>query len=241
MIELLVVIAIIAILAAMLLPALAKAKEKASRTVCLNNNKQLLLAHQMYLSDFNDRIAPSNASGGYGVTSSAIPAGWLYKPGEVLPGVAGPGQTNGPSKGLFFPVMKSWSLYMCPLHRTNTLAWKQCAIKFTSYLMNGCVILGTSAGDSFDWNRGAQGYTYRSSVFKATDMLFWESDDSDYGNFNDGASQPSEGWTFRHNSGAIIGLMDGHAEYIQDKKYAQLVTDPNKNSLWCYPDSASGR
>jgi prepilin-type N-terminal cleavage/methylation domain-containing protein len=63
LIELLVVIAIIAILAAMLLPALARSKVKAKEIQCLNNLKQLTIAHTMYSSDFSKFIEYSSAGG----------------------------------------------------------------------------------------------------------------------------------------------------------------------------------
>jgi type II secretory pathway pseudopilin PulG len=76
LIELLVVIAIIAILAAMLLPALAGAKEKAQRASCKNNMRQCLTAIHMYGGDFQDRVPSGRDVAGQWHAVRISNAGW---------------------------------------------------------------------------------------------------------------------------------------------------------------------
>lgn len=77
LIELLVVIAIIAILAALLLPALAKAKSKAQQIQCLNNAKQMQLGLIMYTQENTDRFPPNAANGPFDANYTNWVTGWL--------------------------------------------------------------------------------------------------------------------------------------------------------------------
>ena len=79
LIELLVVIAIIAILAAMILPALARAKQKTQGIYCMNNTKQLAIAWIMYAGDNDDRLVYNRDGGNVGKTQNdaAWVGGWL--------------------------------------------------------------------------------------------------------------------------------------------------------------------
>jgi len=117
LIELLVVIAIIAILAAMLLPALSRAKTKAVGVQCMNNVRQLGIAWIMYAQDNQETLAPNkqNQAGNSGVTTT-----WVS---GVLD------MSNGPDnidlsliqQSLLFPYCKSVNAFHCPGDRSSSV------------------------------------------------------------------------------------------------------------------------
>jgi prepilin-type N-terminal cleavage/methylation domain-containing protein len=121
LIELLVVIAIIAILAAMLLPALTLAKQKAQSIACMNNNKQLTLAWIMYASDNEDRLAPNDYPYLTGFANAANKdllkcwvVGTMADPFDRLSGQNGqPGIMTYP-QSLLYSYAKNVGVYKCP-------------------------------------------------------------------------------------------------------------------------------
>src|SRR3974390_2702553 len=112
LIELLVVIAIVAILAALLLPALNKAKIRAQMLNCLSNLKQLETCWHLYAVDNNDVLPPNNSIGLMGRGTEAQGASWctnyVY---DVDPG--------GLVNGLLFPYNTSLGIYHCPSDRST--------------------------------------------------------------------------------------------------------------------------
>ena len=240
LIELLVVIAIIAILASMLLPALAKAKDRALLTKDLNNVKQVIRASQMYTGDNEEKMPHPS----WGTISSGSPGpdNWAYAgkvDGKVIPSANG---RKGPNaytnqlpwlrKSQLYPFLSTHEVLMCPKDITEAMGrlsylYVNRDMKLTSYTWNGCI---SGLGAQLD-----NGRTYKLTDFKATNIQLWEANEYDSFWFNDAGNQPHEGISQRHaggnaravtgdvKGGAVVGAVGGHAVLMKFRKYYDMA------------------
>ena len=218
LIELLVVIAIIAILAAMLLPALSRTKSKAQSTLCANNLRQLQQVWIMYAGDTSDSI-PLNRIADLGGFFFADKGSWVV--GSAWLDV----NATNIMAGTLYPYLTSVEVYRCPTDR-STVRNHPDLTKTRSY--GASLWLNGFLSDSFDYdNEIPRKLSNLRSPGPARTFVFIEVHENtiDDGTFRLPSDAPK--WDSipadHHNNGSNITFADGHAEFWR-WKFERTVT-----------------
>ena len=251
LIELLVVIAIIAILAALLLPALSRAKQKAQTVGCLNNLKQLEVCFHLYAVDNQDILPPNNSitaispgqTGPLG--SGTIAKGISWCPDHARTDT----NTVDLEQGMLFPYNRSVGIYHCPADQSKvetSTGQLLPQLRNRSYNMSQSVngypefldSLGGSIGQLPSWKKLTLIHVPSPSrlfvfVDEHQDTLL----DAQFGNPVSMPGYDVAWWDMpadRHNQGACLAFADGHVErwrWNTPKVFQSFVQPPGPGEM----------
>ena len=203
------VIAIIAILAAILFPVFARAREKARQSTCLSNVKQLSLAAMMYAQDYDEKL-----------------------PWDDLD-YNGDGTEDGTCRGMIAPYVKNYQLFLCPSKKMTGSVFDgryNDVGMHAGYAMNVAHWMPAGAGEE------AHTPPYGAALANVEDasacILFTESDGghnaSNPGGVNATQWIPTDDSATRHNGGANYAFIDGHGKWTK----ADKIDPPTGGGDW---------
>lgn len=221
LIELLVVIAIIAILAAILFPVFARARENARRTSCLSNLKQIGLGTMQYLQDYDERFPPPLDG----------PWGGPYKtqntpgtPGSVFTTSDGnPGSNWVSWMDMIFPYVKSVQLFVCPSatasRDTPSYAYNQ-GISGTARPQYGSLPAYSPPAAAAEIQRQSEvimNFDYNSAFITLGSAI-------NYRNIATNANASTRRQTTPHFDGTTFSFADGHAKWLMPSRVIGTYT-----------------
>jgi prepilin-type N-terminal cleavage/methylation domain-containing protein/prepilin-type processing-associated H-X9-DG protein len=200
LIELLVVIAIIAILAAILFPVFARARENARRASCQSNLKQLGLGWMQYAQDYDETLPPVYTCTSAVGTCTSVLQYWF--------------DLNSTTPGLLSPYLKSYQIFVCPSSTTNTYSY--------GYNRRGFALYPGYSSDGFSTSKPVSTLSMiEEPTFK---IVMADSYASRYYIYND-ATDPQDGtvatWGIYpdHLSTGNVLWADGHVKAVKPLRY----------------------
>jgi prepilin-type N-terminal cleavage/methylation domain-containing protein/prepilin-type processing-associated H-X9-DG protein len=219
LVECVVVIGILALLAALLLPALAKSKVKAHSAVCLSNLKQLQFAWLSYAQEHDDALPP-NISRQVEFDQVNVAGSWVLGNTRVDTNV------DNLRDGVLYPYSKAASVYHCPADR-STVRERPDLVRTRSYSMSLWLNVDiVSYGDAEGANTDPYNRHKLSQIVNPPPILTWVFIDEHPLSIDDGVFLIARGWgngfrawsSYRgdlHDNGANLSFADGHTDYYR--------------------------